>query len=50
LDNRICGIENVGGEIDEITVKRVIIAAFPLRETKGDGSMIRLVAIEGLNL
>lgn len=44
----ICGIENVGGEIDRITGRRLTIAAFPLRWTRGDGSMVRLVAIEGL--
>ena len=50
LGNDIPGIENVGGDIDEVTGKRVTIAAFPLRWTKGDGSMIRVVAIEGLDL
>jgi kynurenine formamidase len=46
----IAGIENVGGDIDEITGKRVTIAAFPLNWIKGDGSMIRVVAIEGLDV
>ncbi|HVB34948.1 MAG TPA: cyclase family protein [Patescibacteria group bacterium] len=50
LGNKICGIENMGGDIDEITGKRLTIAAFPLRWIKGDGSMIRVVAIEGLEL
>ena len=41
----ICGIENVGGDIDKVTGKRCTLMAFPLRWTKGDGSMVRLVAI-----
>jgi kynurenine formamidase len=50
LGNGVCGIENVGGEVDQVTGKRVTIAAFPLRWIRGDGSMIRVVAIEGLDL
>ncbi len=45
----ICGIENVGGEIDRITGRRLTIAAFPLRWTRGDGSMVPLIAIDGLD-
>jgi kynurenine formamidase len=41
----IPGIENAGGDIDEVTGIRCIIAAFPLRYEDGDGSMVRLVAI-----
>jgi kynurenine formamidase len=41
----IPGIENAGGDIDEVTGMRCIIAAFPLRYEEGDGSMVRLVAI-----
>ena len=41
----ICGIENVGGDIDKITGKRCTFMAFPLRWKGGDGSMIRLVAV-----
>ena len=37
--------ENVGGDIDKVTGKRVTIAGFPLRLVLGDGSMVRLVAI-----
>ena len=50
LGSGIPGIENVGGEIDAVTGKRLTIAAFPLRWIKGDGSMVRVVAIEGLDL
>jgi kynurenine formamidase len=50
LGKDIPGIENVGGDIDEVAGKRHTIAAFPLRWIKGDGSMIRVVAIEGLDL
>ncbi len=48
LGANIPGIENVGGDIDQVTGKRVTIAAFPLNWIKGDGSMLRVVAIEGL--
>jgi len=45
LANGIVGFENVGGQIDEITGKRVTFAAFPWRWEKGDGCIVRLVAI-----
>ena len=35
LTNGIAGFENVGGEIDQVTGKRVTIAAFPIRWEKG---------------
>ncbi len=41
----IFGIENVGGELDKVTGKRCVIAAFPLKWVGGDGSMVRVVAI-----
>jgi NADPH-dependent curcumin reductase CurA len=37
--------ENVGGELDAVTGMRVTFAAFPWRWTKGDGCIVRLVAI-----
>jgi len=46
LSNGIMGWENVGGDIDLVTGKRVTIAGWPIRWTKGDGSIVRLVAIE----
>jgi len=42
----IMGYENVGGEVDKVTGKRCIIIGLPLRWEKGDGSMVRLIAIE----
>ena len=45
LKQGICGFENVGGEGDKVTGKRVTFAAFPWRWTKGDGCIVRLVAI-----
>jgi len=45
LSKNIVGIENIGGDIDEVTGKRVTIAAFPWRWVGGDGCIIRLVAI-----
>ena len=45
LGNGIVGFENVGGQIDEVTGKRVTFAAFPWRWVKGDGCIVRLVAI-----
>jgi len=45
LGNGIMGWENVGGDIDMVLGKRVTIAGFPIRWEKGDGSIVRLVAI-----
>ncbi len=45
LGNGIMGWENVGGDIDKVTGKRVTIAGFPIRWEKGDGSIVRLVAM-----
>lgn len=45
LSNGLFGIENVGGDIDKISGKRVTFISIPLRWVGGDGSMIRLVAI-----
>ncbi len=45
LGNGIVGFENVGGDIDKVTGKRVTIAAFPWRWEKGDGCIVRMVAI-----
>lgn len=41
----IPGIENAGGQIDEVTGKRCTLAAFPFKYEGGDGAMVRLVAI-----
>jgi kynurenine formamidase len=41
----ICGVENVGGDIDKITGKRCTFAIFPWRWVKGDGCMVRVVAM-----
>jgi kynurenine formamidase len=46
LGNGIPGIENVGGALDAVTGKRCTFAAFPWRWTGGDGSGVRVVAIE----
>ena len=45
LGNGIMGWENCGGDMDKVTGKRVTIAGFPIRWVKGDGSIVRLVAI-----
>jgi kynurenine formamidase len=45
LGNGIVGFENVGGQIDEVTGKRCTFAAFPWRWEKGDGCIVRLVAM-----
>lgn len=45
LGNGVMGWENVGGDIDQVTGKRVTIAGFPLRWVNGDGSIVRMVAI-----
>jgi kynurenine formamidase len=45
LGNGIVGFENVGGQIDAVTGMRVTLAAFPWRWERGDGCIVRLVAI-----
>jgi kynurenine formamidase len=37
-------VENAGGDVDEITGKRMIIAALPFRCEMADGGFVRLVA------
>ena len=39
------GYENVGGDLDQVVGMRVTLAGFPIRWEKGDGSIVRLVAI-----
>ena len=43
--NGILGIENVGGDLDKVTGKRVTFAFFPWNWERGDGCIIRLVAM-----
>ena len=43
--NGILGIENVGGDLDAVTGKRVTFAFFPWNWDRGDGCIIRLVAM-----
>jgi kynurenine formamidase len=43
--NGILGIENVGGDIDKVTGRRCTFALFPWNWERGDGCVIRLVAI-----
>jgi len=43
--NGILGIENVGGDLDAVTGKRCTFAFFPWNWQRGDGCIIRLVAI-----
>lgn len=45
LSNGIMGWENVGGDIEMVVGKRVTLAGFPLRWYRGDGSMVRMVAM-----
>jgi len=41
----ILGIENVGGDIDKVTGRRCTFAYFPWNWDRGDGCIVRLVAI-----
>ena len=43
--NGILGIENVGGDLDKVTGRRCSSAFFPWNWDRGDGCIIRLVAI-----
>ena len=45
LTNGIVGWENVGGDIDKVVGKRCTIMALPTRWHKGDGSVVRMIAI-----
>ncbi|MFA9422331.1 MAG: cyclase family protein [Sedimentibacter sp.] len=45
VTGHIPGIENVGGQIDEITGKRCFFMALPWRWEGGDGCVVRLIAI-----
>jgi len=42
----VCTVENAGGDIDQVTGRRMIIAAFPFRCEMADGGFVRLVAWE----
>jgi len=46
MQHGVCTVENGGGNIDECTGKRMIIAAFPFRCEMADGGFVRLVAWE----
>ena len=46
MQSGVCTVENAGGDIDEVTGKRMIIAAFPFRCEMADGGFVRLVAWE----
>ena len=45
LMNGIGLIENVGGDIEQVTGKRCTISALPIRYWLGDGSIVRCIAI-----
>jgi kynurenine formamidase len=45
LSHGIVGFENVGGDLDAVTGKRVTIACFPWRWVGGDGCIVRMVAM-----
>lgn len=46
MQNGVCTVENAGGDIDDCTGRRMIIAAFPFRCEVADGGFVRLVAWE----
>jgi len=41
----IPGIENIGGDLDEVTGKRCFFMAFPWRWPGGDGCVVRVMAV-----
>lgn len=46
LSNGIPGIENIGGDLDTLSGRRLTLMAFPWRWRGGDGSFVRVVALE----
>jgi len=44
LSNNIPVIENVGGQLDEVTNQRIEVMALPVKVVNGDGFPIRIVA------
>jgi len=46
MQHGVCTIENAGGNIDEVTGRRMTIAAFPFRCEMADGGFVRLVCWE----
>lgn len=46
LKSGITCIQNAGGDIDEVTGKRLTFCAWPFRMEESDGAMVRLVGIE----
>ena len=46
MQHGVITVENAGGEVDLVTGKRMIIAAFPFRCEVADGGFVRLVAWE----
>ena len=45
MTNGIPGIENIGGEIDQVTGKRCTFMAYPWRFENGEGCGVRVVAV-----
>ncbi|MFC2044624.1 cyclase family protein [Chloroflexota bacterium] len=45
IENGISCIQNAGGDIDQVTGQRCILAAFPFVVERADAGMVRLVAI-----
>ncbi len=45
MSNGIPGIENVGGDLDEVTGRRCTFMAFPWRWPQGEGCGVRVVAV-----
>jgi kynurenine formamidase len=45
MGNGIPGIENVGGELDQVTGRRCTFMAFPWRWPQGEGCGVRVVAV-----
>lgn len=46
LSANIPVIENIGGQIDQVTDRRIYVIALPVKVTGGDGFPIRVVAFE----
>lgn len=47
-ENNIMHVDQLGGDLDEIAGRRIVVGAFPLRLAAGEASLARVVAFDSL--